>query len=113
MEFKYKVMVTGGAGFIGRQLVNVLMEKGMDVTVFDINKPSFGKSGQAPFIEGDITDQDAVEKAIENVDFVFHLAAVMGTSELLRCLKRAVQINIEGTINILEACRKYGVSRIF
>jgi dTDP-L-rhamnose 4-epimerase len=77
-----KVLVTGGAGFIGSHTVDRLLKIGYDVRILDnLQKPVHlkGKPSYIPkeaeFILGDVRDRDTIEKALENVDYVFHLAA--------------------------------------
>ncbi len=77
-----KVLVTGGAGFIGSHTVDLLLEKGYEVRVLDLLQPRvhpYGKpkylSNEAEFIQGDVADKDVIIKALEGVEGVFHLAA--------------------------------------
>ena len=77
-----KVLVTGGAGFIGSNLVGCLLEDGNSVTILD-NFMSGYRSNLDPFptvriIEGDVRDKDAVEIAMQGAEVVFHLAASVG-----------------------------------
>lgn len=113
-----KALVTGGSGFIGSNIVKLLVEKGHDVTVFDdlssgylINIEHLIGKG-VDFIRGDVRDRDAVEKAAEGADVVFHLAASVGRQRSLDDPQRDSEVNLIGTINVLEAMRKNGVPRI-
>lgn len=91
-----KILVTGGRGFIGSALVRGLEAKGYEVSSFDIT------DGQ------DILNYDQVEKAIEGMDMVFHLAAVADLNWARVHPKETMDINITGTINVARACQKHG-----
>ena len=87
---KGKVLVTGGAGFIGSYIVEELLRAGYGVRVFDNLEPQvhggLAESGQAPeylaeeaeFVQGDVRDRDAVASALEGIDSLFHEAALVG-----------------------------------
>jgi UDP-glucose 4-epimerase len=111
-----KVLVTGGAGFIGSNLVKQLISKGYSVTVLD-NFMSGYRSNLEPFpsvhlIEGDIRDVSKVEEAMKGVDAVFHLAASVGNKRSIDNPIEDAEINVLGTLRILEAARKAGVRKI-
>ena len=111
------VLVTGGAGFIGSHLVDVLIAQGCDVTVLDdfssgerANLDRAQQSGRLRIIEGSILDDDAVAKAMKNAALVFHLA--------VQCVRRSLgkplenhDVNATGTIRTLEGARRAGVRR--
>lgn len=104
-----KVIVTGGSGFIGKALCNNLRQGGHLVCTYDEScRPD------DPFhTSGSITDIGGVRQVLEGTDIAFHLAGLLGTSELMFQGREAIRINIEGTWNILEACLAQNVSRIF
>jgi nucleoside-diphosphate-sugar epimerase len=111
-----KALVTGGAGFIGSNLVRELLAGGWDVTVLD-NLLSGHRSNLDPvptarFIEGDIRDEAALEKAIDGADAVFHLAASVGNKRSVDFPLDDADINVMGTIRVLEAMRKAGTKKI-
>lgn len=111
-----KVLVTGGAGFIGSNLVKRLLEEENSVTVLD-NFMSGYHSNLDPFpalriIEGDVRDKKAVETAMEGVDVVFHLAASVGNKRSIDLPITDAEINVIGTLQVLEAARKAGVRKI-
>lgn len=111
-----KVLVTGGAGFIGSNLVKQLIKEDNYVTVLD-NFMSGHRSNLDQFptvriIEGDIRDKTAVELAMKGVQVVFHLAASVGNKRSIDQPIQDAEINVLGTLQVLEAARKEGVRKI-
>jgi len=111
-----QVLVTGGAGFIGSNLVKYLIANGNSVTVLD-NFMSGYASNLEPFpsleiINGDVRDKIAVEKAMHGVEVVFHLAASVGNKRSIENPILDAEINILGTLQVLETARKVGVRKI-
>lgn len=111
-----KVLVTGGAGFIGSNLVKGLLADGHDVVVLD-NLMSGYKSNLDPFpdikfIQGDTRDEIAVANATQGVEVVFHMAASVGNKRSIDYPLIDAEINVLGTIKVLEAARKAGVRKI-
>jgi len=114
-----KAFVTGGAGFIGSHLVNKLIEKGYDVTVFD-NLSSGTKefikhhfdNKKFSFIEGDLLDFDTVKKAVKGHDVVFHIAA----NPFVRLGEEQTRLDLEqgplATYNLLESMRLNNIKKI-
>ena len=97
-----KILVTGGAGFIGSATVSELRSRHHEPVIF-------GRT-QRPEIEsilGDIRDAVSVTEAVAHVDAVIHLAGVLGTAETIWNPRPAVETNILGGINVLEACAQY------
>lgn len=119
MQYKMKnskVLVTGGAGFIGSNLVRHLVENGNTVTVLD-NFMSGYRSNLEPFpmvrlIEGDVRDKESVEEAIKGAEVVFHLAASVGNKRSIDHPIADAEINVLGTLQVLEAARKERVRKI-
>ena len=111
-----RYVVTGGAGFIGSNIVGALTRDGCPVTVLD-NLSSGYESNLRPFpavrfFKGDVRDPEAVATALEGADVVFHLAASVGNKRSIDDPLTDAEINVLGTIRILEAARKYGVKKI-
>jgi UDP-glucose 4-epimerase len=111
-----RVLVTGGAGFIGSNLVRKLVKEGHEVTVLD-NLLSGYRSNLDPFPEvlfreGDVRDTEEVEKAVKGVEVVFHLAASVGNKRSIDNPITDAEINVIGTLRILEAARREGVRKI-
>jgi UDP-glucose 4-epimerase len=105
-----KVIVFGGAGFLGSHVVDCLCQEGYPVTVFDINESAY-LNKKARFIKGNINDKDVVEKAVAGHDIVYHYAGVSDIDEAAEKPYETICTNVIGTANILEACRKHSVSR--
>jgi len=113
-----RVLVTGGAGFIGSHLVDRLIEKGFDVVVLDnffsgkcenLNQ-HFGKANFC-FVEGDVRDRTRVKKALKNVDYVFHLAAIVSVNFSIKKPLLVNDVNVKGTLNVLEESLNARVKR--
>lgn len=105
-----KAIIFGGSGFVGSHVADALTNAGIETTIFDIN-PSEFKNDKQKFIEGSILDQDLVNKAIEGKDYVYHLAGQADIGISFEAPKETLSLNIQGTINILDACRKYNIER--
>jgi UDP-glucose 4-epimerase len=111
-----KVLVTGGAGFIGSNLVKRLSQDGHEVTVLD-NLLSGYRCNLDPFpevrfVEGDVRDEAAVADAITGAEVVFHLAASVGNKRSIDHPITDAEINVIGTLRVLEAARRNGVRKI-
>jgi UDP-glucose 4-epimerase len=105
-----KVLVTGGAGFLGSHVADALTAQGFEVVIFDW-KPSLYLRPEQTMIVGDILDRVAVERAIVGCETVYHLAALADLNEARTRPVEAAQLNILGTINLLEAARQAKVRR--
>jgi NAD dependent epimerase/dehydratase len=123
MELKNKrVLVTGAGGFIGSHLVERLLEEGCEVIAFvkynSLNKwgwlDSFDKKvlDRIEIFTGDIRNSDSVRKAVKSVDIVFHLAALISIPYSYISPESYVETNINGTLNILQACMDYSVEKV-
>ncbi|MBI2870411.1 MAG: NAD-dependent epimerase/dehydratase family protein [Candidatus Omnitrophica bacterium] len=106
-----KVAVTGGSGFIGSHLVDRLKDEGYEVIVIDHRVRPHRKDVQ--FEDVDILDVASVISATKGCDYVYHLAAVSNVNYAYKYPVYAVELNIKGTTNILEAARLNGVRRVF
>ena len=111
-------LVTGGAGFIGSNLCEAILDKGHRVRCLDDlstghkeNIESFLKNENFIFIEGDIKDFDTCRQACENVDYVLHQAAWGSVPRSLKLPLFYCENNIQGTLNMLEAARQCGVKK--
>jgi len=108
-------LVTGGAGFIGSNLVNRLVQDGHRVRVLDnFRAGKFDKrlNEQAEYINGDIRNIQDVEKSLVGVDGIFHLSAIPRMSYSVEHPQETNETNVQGTINILVSARDAGVKRV-
>jgi UDP-glucose 4-epimerase len=110
------ILVTGGGGFIGSHLVDLLLCNGHKVRVLD--NFSTGHRSNLPMadsnlqvIEGDIRDLTAVDRSVQGVDRIVHLAAVASVQASVDDPVGTHEVNLVGTVNLLEAALKYGVKR--
>ena len=103
------VLVTGGAGFIGGHLVESLVPEN-DVRVLDDLSTGSRERvpGAATLIEGDVRDEATVARAMESVDVVFHLAAVVNVAQSVEDPAHSHSVNVDGTLTILEEARRTG-----
>jgi len=109
-----KCLVTGGAGFIGSNVVAAALRR-YEVVVLDNLASGFRenlRSTSATFIEGDILDRDALRKAVRGCDVVFHLAASVGNKRAIDNPLEDSKVNVLGTLQVLEACREAKVRKI-
>ena len=103
-----KILVTGGAGFIGSHIVDELIKKGHYVRIFDNLEPQVHTQApaylnkDAEFIKSDIRDIHALEAAIKDMDIIFHEAAMVGIGQSMYQVKRYVDANTAGTANLLD-----------
>ena len=112
-----KTLVTGGAGFIGSHLVNALVKRGNNIIVLD--NFSTGRpqnldhvKEKIQIIECDLSQPGKWQDLFENVNYVFHLAALADIVPSIENPDSYYQSNVNGTFNVLEACRKYQVKKI-
>jgi len=114
-----EIVVTGGAGFIGSNLCRTLLSHGAKVTAFDnlySGKIEFIKDLMDKglnFVQEDIRDAAALEKATKNCKVIFHLAAQTSVPFSMENPKEDCEINVVGTVNVLEAARKAGARVVF
>ena len=108
-----KIIVTGGAGFIGSNLTDALIEKGHDVLIID--NLSTGKreniNPKAKFFKADLRDFDKIQPLFKDVDFVFHQAALPRIPLSIEKPIETNDINIKGTLNALVAAKEAGVKK--
>jgi len=106
-----KVLVTGGAGFIGSHLVDALVRGGHRVRVYDNLDPQIHTTRQRrpsylrqdiEFIKGDVRDYQSLHKAVRGIDVIFHQAAKVGVGQSMYQIKEYVDVNISGTANLLD-----------
>lgn len=114
-------LVTGGAGFIGSHITEALITLGARVRVLDdlvggdvnnLTPAEAVKDGRIVFTQGSILDQDVLKKVTEGVDYVFHQAALGSVPRSVELPRLYSDVNIMGTLNVLEAARAAGVKRV-
>ena len=108
------ILVTGGAGFIGSHVVEQFHATDT-VTVLDNFRSGFSHNLQglrARIVQGSVTDRSVVDDLLRGVDYVFHLAALVSVPESMEKPGEAVAINVQGTLNILEAARTHKVKKV-
>ena len=115
-----KIMITGAAGFIGSQLAHALWQQGIELVLVD--NFSYGKKDNLDFtdhsfvadiIKMDIRDKDGIGNLMKNgdIDYVYNIAGIAPLPDCQSNPQEAVDVNVTGTVNLLENCRKYGVKK--
>ena len=124
-----QILVTGGAGFIGGHLAESFLSDGHDVTVLDNFEPFYavgikrhtldvhrevaeGEDAEYRFVEGDVRDPKAVQDIVADADVVVHQAAQAGVRESVDNPQTVTDINVNGTVNLLEASKEADVKRV-
>lgn len=105
-----KVLVTGAAGFLGSHIADALSDQGYDVTVFDIIESPYLREDQK-FMLGDVRDAEALKEQLKGFDYVYHLAALADLNAAKTRPLDTVAINIQGTVNLLDAARVNNIKR--
>ena len=108
-----KVLITGGAGFIGRHCARRFVEQGWDVSILDcapIEEDDPFLASRCIVHIGDVRDEQAVGLAMEGCDAVVHLAAVVSVSESIENPDKTMDINVGGTQNVLAAAQRLGLA---
>lgn len=110
-KYHSRILVTGGTGFIGSNLVRRLHKDGHKVTIFSGNSShSFLKELKIKRIEGDVREYSSVVKAVKGSDYVYHLAACSLNSE--RDKHQIFSVNVQGTENVMKACLQCNVRKV-
>jgi UDP-glucose 4-epimerase len=124
-----KILVTGGAGFIGGHLAERFVRDGYDVVVLDQMDPYYDldikrhtiercerltteSEGSYEFVEGDIRDADLVDRLVESAEYVYHQAGKAGVRDSVADPRVYNEVNVDGTLNILDAARDSDVERV-
>ncbi|MBN1766832.1 MAG: SDR family oxidoreductase [Sedimentisphaerales bacterium] len=110
-------LVTGGAGFIGSNMVRFLLQKGQQVRVLDNFETGKREnlsevSDRIELIEGDIRDQEIVKKAVDQAEIVYHLAALGSVPRSMKDPATTHAVNTTGTFIVLDACRQANAKRV-
>jgi dTDP-L-rhamnose 4-epimerase len=115
-----RILITGGAGFIGSHLADELLSAGYQVRAFDNLCPQVHENGERPayldreveLVVGDVRNRDALTRALENVDAVVHLAAQVGVGQSMYRIEDYTSTNVVGTATLLEALIERPVERL-
>lgn len=120
-----KILITGGVGFIGSHLAEKLLELGHEVIILDNLDPYYDvgikeknieimlRNGNCNFIKGDILDEERLDKIVKDgINFIFHEAAQPGVRASVENPLKPNEVNVRGTLNVLEAARKADVERV-
>ena len=110
-----KILITGGSGFIGSHIVELYQDKAEEIRVLDNLRTGYRHNLDGlrhTFIEGSITDRELVKKAVQGVDYIFHLAALVSVPESMAKPGECVDINVHGLLNVLEEAAAAGVKKL-
>lgn len=107
-----RVLVTGGAGFIGSHVVDRLRAAGHSPRIFDVRPSPYEHHHDVEARTGDLLDADRLAAAAQGCDAIAHLAAMADVDEVTKNPARAEEVNSRGTLNVLEAARSAGVKRV-
>lgn len=116
-----KVFITGGAGFIGREFAKILVHGGYDVTCFDLGEQfarqeaffaELESTGRLRRVVGTILDRSALAQTIAGCSVVYHLAAMLGVKRTEDNRLRCLEINVNGTDNVLDACVRNRIDHV-
>ncbi len=105
-----KIIVTGGAGFLGSHIADALSDEGHEVTILDLNESAYIRHDQS-FVQGDVCNQDFVNEALKGFDYVYHLAALADLNEAKERPIDSIEINIKGTAVLLNGCVQNNIKR--
>ena len=110
-----RVAITGGSGFIGTNLMLYLQrtEPDTEIVIVDIANPSVRFGGRTRYVYADIRNLNSLLAAFAGCEEVYHLAGILGTSELIAVSSLACETNIVGANNVMDACRLAGVKRVY
>ncbi len=104
-----KVVVFGGCGFIGSYVVEELLKNSYDVVVADLNYSKY--IDKKYFVKCDILDEKTVNKIVQGADIVYNFAGFANLDDAIANPKKALELNVIGNINILEACKIHNIKR--
>lgn len=110
-----KILITGGAGFIGSHLAESLIEEGHSVTVYDnLRTGNRSNLGYLPvhLVQGDILNETLLFESMRHHEMVFHLAAFTSVVESMNHMEECIAINFHGTLNVLKAAKENQVRKV-
>ncbi len=108
-------VVIGGSGFLGKAIVEELVKRGDYVIAVDRRPENHNalEGNGVTHVQADIVEYEAVQRVVDGADEVYHVAGMLGTSELNHLIRKAVEVNVLGTLNVIEACIQAEVPRLF
>ena len=109
------ILVTGGSGFIGSHIVEHFQDRADTIRVLDNLRTGYRQNLaglECEFIKGSITDRELVKKAVQGIDYIFHMAAMVSVPESMSKISECVDINVNGLLNVLEEASDAGVKKI-
>jgi UDP-glucose 4-epimerase len=110
-----KVLITGGCGFIGSHLAEYFQNIATEIRIIDNLRSGYEKNIKGfdtTWIQGSITDRNLVKKAMEDIDYIFHMAAMVSVPESMEKPAECVDINVSGLLNVLEEASAAGAKKI-
>ena len=113
-----KILVTGGAGFIGSHIAEYLVQRGDDITVLDNlntgSKENLAKiNDKINFVNGDIRDYKLLEQLVGDIDGVFHEAALASVQQSFSMSDEYIDVNVSGTENIFKLAKEYDFKVVY
>jgi UDP-glucose 4-epimerase len=107
-----RVLVTGGAGFIGSVVVDRLREAGYEPRILDVRRSPHHERGEIDTVIGDVCKPEDVQRALKGCDIVVHMAAAADVNDVVKAPAHSEELNSRATLNVLEAARLAGVERV-
>ena len=104
-----KILITGGSGFIGNHVAQVLLKQGLEVKIYDLKPSSLSK---VESVQGDILDEVQLEQAAYGCDAIVHLAAQISVPRSIENPEETYNINVTGTQNVIACAEKMGIRRV-
>jgi len=104
-----KILITGGSGFIGNHVAQVLLKQGLEVKIYDLKPSSLSKIES---VQGDILDEVQLEQAAHGCDAIVHLAAQISVPRSIENPEETYNINVTGTQNVIACAEKMGIRRV-
>ncbi len=105
-----KILVTGGSGFIGSHLVDVLIEQGQDVVIYDLVAPCYGQ--KCGYVKGDVNDLEKLVTSTKGFDMIYHLAAEANVNRFYESPIFSNFVTSNSTINAAECARRNNIKRV-
>ena len=105
-----KTVVFGGSGFLGSHVADKLTDRGHDVVIYDCVESPYARPEQKMIVD-DILNLDRVMDTVQDARYVYHFAGLADIGKASTEPLQAIQYNVIGTVNVLEACRKWNVQR--